>query len=133
TATYGKEYGDDFDLFINSETYFPAIVYNDALTSNLNVSSEPTVSIYNAIKADIDFSISYSDFEDEDYTFTYDKDSLFPKLIPVDDLKPKPVVDTAYPIQWIRRIDLTWTLSLLLSDLSIRRIHEYEYDIFDNT
>ncbi|GJW85508.1 hypothetical protein Tco_0158653 [Tanacetum coccineum] len=93
TATFGREYGDDFDLFINFETYIPAIVYNDASTSYHNVSSEPTVSIYNAIKSNIDFSISYFDFEDEDYTFTYDKDSLFPKLIHVDDLKSKPVND----------------------------------------
>ncbi|GJU28605.1 hypothetical protein Tco_1167226 [Tanacetum coccineum] len=67
TATYGKEYGDDFDLFINSKTDFLAIVYNDASTSNLNVSSEPTISIYNG--------------------------SLSHKLIPVDILKPKPVDD----------------------------------------
>ncbi|GJR02349.1 hypothetical protein Tco_0525333 [Tanacetum coccineum] len=48
------------------QTYFPAIVYNDASTSNQNVSSEPTVSIYNAIKSDIDFDISFFDSEDED-------------------------------------------------------------------
>ncbi|GKB66431.1 hypothetical protein Tco_0927843 [Tanacetum coccineum] len=53
---------------------FPAIVYNDAYASSQNVSSEPTVSIYNAIKADIDFSISFSDFEDEDYTVICNKD-----------------------------------------------------------
>ncbi|GJS04195.1 hypothetical protein Tco_0320703 [Tanacetum coccineum] len=56
------------------EVEFPAIVYNDALTSNENVLSKPPVSIYNEIKADIDFSISFSDFEDEDYTFICDKD-----------------------------------------------------------
>ncbi|GJZ65220.1 hypothetical protein Tco_0621916 [Tanacetum coccineum] len=75
------------------ETNFPAIVYNDASTSNQNVSSEPTVSIYNAIKADIDFHISFSDFEDEDYTFIYNKDSSSYKLIPINDLKPEPVND----------------------------------------
>ncbi|GJX28555.1 hypothetical protein Tco_0236634, partial [Tanacetum coccineum] len=46
------------------EIDFPAIVYNDASTSNQNVSSEPTVSIYNAIKSDIEFHISFSDSED---------------------------------------------------------------------
>ncbi|GJS07627.1 hypothetical protein Tco_0364423 [Tanacetum coccineum] len=45
------------------ETEFPTIVYSDALTSNENVSSEPTVSIYDAIKTDLDFSISISDTE----------------------------------------------------------------------
>ncbi|GKA97717.1 hypothetical protein Tco_0825611, partial [Tanacetum coccineum] len=78
---------------INWETATYAIVYNDASTSIQNVSSEPTVSIYNAIKSDIDFSISYSDSEDEDYTFTYDKDSLSYKLIHVNDIKPEPVND----------------------------------------
>ncbi|GKB24222.1 hypothetical protein Tco_0863623 [Tanacetum coccineum] len=91
TATYDKVYCDDLDSFTDFETDFLAIIYNDASTSNQNVSSEPTVSIYNGIKADIDFHISFSDSEDEDYTFIYDKDSSFYKLIPVNDLKPEPV------------------------------------------
>ncbi|GJW54203.1 hypothetical protein Tco_0098288 [Tanacetum coccineum] len=73
------------------ETDFLAIVYNDASTSNQNVSSEPTVCIYNAIKSDIDFYISFSDSEDEDYTFIYNKDSSSYTLIPANDLKPEPV------------------------------------------
>nr|GEU63420.1 hypothetical protein [Tanacetum cinerariifolium] len=70
---------------------FPAIVYNDASTSYENVSSKPTISIYNAIKTDFDFSISFFDSDDEDYTFICDKDSFSYKLIPVDNLKPKPI------------------------------------------
>ena len=58
-----------------------------------NVSFEATVSIYNAIKADIDFNISFSNSNDENYTFIYDKNSLSHKLIPVDDLKSEPVND----------------------------------------
>ncbi|GJV00529.1 hypothetical protein Tco_1329799 [Tanacetum coccineum] len=91
TDTYGKVYCDDLDSFTDFETDFPAIVYNDASTSNQNVSSEPTVSIYNAIKADIDFHISFSDSEDEYFTFIYNKDSSTYKLIPINDLKPEPV------------------------------------------
>ncbi|GJR14993.1 hypothetical protein Tco_0797645 [Tanacetum coccineum] len=72
---------------------FPSIVYNDALTSNENVSPEPTISIYNAIKTDFDFSISFSDSDDEDYTFICDKDSFSYKLNHVDNLKPEPVND----------------------------------------
>ncbi|GKA12470.1 hypothetical protein Tco_0692016 [Tanacetum coccineum] len=82
-----------FTTAIDFETDFPAIVYNDASTSNQNVSSRPTVCIYNAIKSDIDFSISYFNSEDEDYTFIYDKDSLSHKLIPVNDLKSESVND----------------------------------------
>ncbi|GJS16123.1 hypothetical protein Tco_0410595, partial [Tanacetum coccineum] len=42
TATYGEVYCEDHDSFIDFETDFPAIVYNDASTSNQNVSSKPT-------------------------------------------------------------------------------------------
>nr|GEY11179.1 hypothetical protein [Tanacetum cinerariifolium] len=87
TSTYDKVYCDDLDPFTDSEIDFPAIVYNDASTSNENVLSEPSVSIYNAIKANINFNISFSDSDDEDYTFIYDKNSLSHKLIHVDDLK----------------------------------------------
>nr|GEY71096.1 hypothetical protein [Tanacetum cinerariifolium] len=90
TATYGEVYCEDLDSFIDFETDFPAIV-NDASTSNQNVSYKPNVSIYNAIKSDFGFHISFSDSEDEDYTFIYNKDSSFYKLIPVNDLKSEPV------------------------------------------
>ncbi|GJV98725.1 hypothetical protein Tco_1553977 [Tanacetum coccineum] len=77
TDMYGEVYCEDLDSFTDFETDFPAIVYNDASTSNQNVSFEPTISIYNAIKSDIDFNISFSDSDsdDEDYTFIYNKDS----------------------------------------------------------
>ncbi|GKB51184.1 hypothetical protein Tco_0901937, partial [Tanacetum coccineum] len=42
TATYGKVYCDNLDYFTDFEADFPAIVYNDALTSNENVSSKLT-------------------------------------------------------------------------------------------
>nr|GEY35852.1 hypothetical protein [Tanacetum cinerariifolium] len=92
-ATYDKVYCDNLDFFIDFETDFLAIFYNDVLTSNHNISSKPTVSIYNAINADIDFNISFSDFDDEDYTCIYDKNLFSYKLIPVDDLKPEPIND----------------------------------------
>ncbi|GJU07568.1 hypothetical protein Tco_1123998 [Tanacetum coccineum] len=89
TATYRKVYCDDLDSFTDFEIDFPAIVYNDAYASSQNVSSEPTVSIYNEIKADIDFSISFSNSEDDDYTVICDKDSFSFKIIHVSDLKPE--------------------------------------------
>nr|GEU61640.1 hypothetical protein [Tanacetum cinerariifolium] len=42
TATYGEVYCEDLDSFTDFETDFLAIVYNDASTSNQNVSSEPS-------------------------------------------------------------------------------------------
>ncbi|GJX17338.1 hypothetical protein Tco_0218170 [Tanacetum coccineum] len=41
TATYGKIYCDNLYFFTDFEVDFPAIVYNDALALNENVSSEP--------------------------------------------------------------------------------------------
>ncbi|GJQ95818.1 hypothetical protein Tco_0006957 [Tanacetum coccineum] len=93
TATYGKIYYDDYDLLTGFEADFPAIVYNDALTSNHDISPKQTASIYNAIKTDFYFNISFSDSDDDDYTFIYDKDSFSYKLILVNDWKSESVND----------------------------------------
>ncbi|GKB46908.1 hypothetical protein Tco_0897661, partial [Tanacetum coccineum] len=67
------------------ETEFPAIVFNDMLTSEATPSCEPTVSSLNDNK--IDFRISFDEFDDEDYTVIYDKNSFSYKIISVNDLK----------------------------------------------
>ncbi|GKD92904.1 hypothetical protein Tco_1372741, partial [Tanacetum coccineum] len=59
----------------------------DALTSELEVSSEPTVSPHCDKKVDFDFKISFSESDDEDYTFIYDKNSFSYKLISVNYVK----------------------------------------------
>nr|GEW80081.1 hypothetical protein [Tanacetum cinerariifolium] len=46
TATYGNADYDNLDFFTYFEVDFPGIVYNDALTSNENVSSETTASTF---------------------------------------------------------------------------------------
>ncbi|GJY24394.1 hypothetical protein Tco_0398052 [Tanacetum coccineum] len=52
-TTYGKVYCDNLEFFTDFEADFPSIVYNDALTSNQNVSSEPTNSFsYKLIPVD---------------------------------------------------------------------------------
>nr|GEW72603.1 reverse transcriptase domain-containing protein [Tanacetum cinerariifolium] len=82
-ATYGKIwYDEDVHGLISVETEFPAIVFNDTLTSDEALSCEPTVSPLNDNK--IDFRIS---FDDEDYTVIYDKNSFSYKIISVNDLK----------------------------------------------
>nr|GEY94649.1 hypothetical protein [Tanacetum cinerariifolium] len=82
--------------------HYTTIIYNDAWKSNVNVPSKPHVSIYNAIKADIDFSISLPDSDDEDFTFICDTNLFSYKLVHVNDLKPKPstpsLIYTAYPL-----------------------------------
>ncbi|GJY20803.1 hypothetical protein Tco_0393369 [Tanacetum coccineum] len=69
TATHGKIwYNEDVHELRSVETEFPAIVLNDALTSEVTLSCEPTVSTLNDNK--IDFRISFDEFDDEDYTPT---------------------------------------------------------------
>ncbi|GJS03613.1 hypothetical protein Tco_0320121 [Tanacetum coccineum] len=51
------------------ETEFPTIVFNDALTSEVALLCEPTVSSLNDNQ--IDFRISFDESDDEDYTTVY--------------------------------------------------------------
>ncbi|GKC19230.1 retrovirus-related pol polyprotein from transposon TNT 1-94, partial [Tanacetum coccineum] len=67
------------------ETEFPAIVFNDNLTSNETLFCEPTVSSLN--NNEIDFRISFDEFDDEDYTVVFDKNSFSYKIISANDLK----------------------------------------------
>ncbi|GJS94770.1 hypothetical protein Tco_0801738 [Tanacetum coccineum] len=65
----------------------PAIVYNDALTSELAFSCEPMVSPQHIDKLNWKIGISLSDSDDENYTVIYDNDSFSYKIFSVDDLK----------------------------------------------
>ncbi|GJX82107.1 hypothetical protein Tco_0331588 [Tanacetum coccineum] len=67
TATYGKVkyYEDEDDCFTNFKSEFPAIVFNNNVTSNEILSCEPTVS---SLNNEIDFRISFDESDDEDYT-----------------------------------------------------------------
>ncbi|GJU48965.1 hypothetical protein Tco_1218520 [Tanacetum coccineum] len=76
TATYGKIWYDEdaFDLrFV--ETEFPAIVFNDELSSEKTLSCEPTVSSLN--NNEINFRVSFDESDDEDYTVSYFDDLDF--------------------------------------------------------
>ncbi|GKD85792.1 hypothetical protein Tco_1356946, partial [Tanacetum coccineum] len=87
TATYGKmEYcEDEDDCFTNFETKFPAIVLDNTLTSDASISCGPMVSPLN--DNEIDFRISFDEFDDEDYTVVYDENSFSYKIINVNNLK----------------------------------------------
>ncbi|GKC98517.1 hypothetical protein Tco_1168792, partial [Tanacetum coccineum] len=86
TAKYGKIWYDEGILDLRSvETEFPAIVFNDILTSNETPSYEPTVSSLN--NNEIDFRISFDESDDEDYTVVFDKNSFSYKIISTNDLK----------------------------------------------
>ncbi|GJY39839.1 hypothetical protein Tco_0426203 [Tanacetum coccineum] len=86
TATYGKIWdNEDVHDLGSVETEFPAIVFNDTLTSEATLSCEPKVCSHN--DNEIDFRISFNESDDEDYMMIYDKNSFSNKIISVDDLK----------------------------------------------
>ncbi|GJZ05804.1 hypothetical protein Tco_0539597 [Tanacetum coccineum] len=86
TATYGKIWDNEDVYDLRSvETEFPAIVFNDTLTSEIALSCEPTVSSLN--NNEIDFRILFDESDDEDYTVIFDKNSFSYKIIYVNDLK----------------------------------------------
>ncbi|GJW76926.1 hypothetical protein Tco_0138608, partial [Tanacetum coccineum] len=78
-------YDEDVHDLRSVKTEFPAIVVNDALTFEVTLSYEPTVSSLNDNK--IDFRISFDESDDEDYTVIYDKNSFSYKIISVNNLK----------------------------------------------
>nr|GFC49687.1 hypothetical protein [Tanacetum cinerariifolium] len=86
TATYGKVwYDEDVHDLRSVETEFPAIVFNDAFTSEVTPSYEPTVSFLN--DNEIDFRIWFDESDNEDYMVIYDNNSFSYKIIFVNDLK----------------------------------------------
>ncbi|GJY10262.1 hypothetical protein Tco_0378447 [Tanacetum coccineum] len=86
TATYGKIWdNEDVHDLGSVETEFPAIVFNDTLTSEDALSCEPTVSSLN--NNEIDFRISYDESDDEDCTVIFDKNSFSYKIIYVNNFK----------------------------------------------
>ncbi|GJZ74816.1 hypothetical protein Tco_0639281 [Tanacetum coccineum] len=86
TATYGKIWDNkDVHDLGSIETEFPAIVFNDTLTTEATLSYEPTVSSLNNDK--IDFRILFDASDDEDYTIIFDKNSFYHKIISINDLK----------------------------------------------
>ncbi|GJY50422.1 hypothetical protein Tco_0441269 [Tanacetum coccineum] len=86
TATYGKIwYDEDVHDLRSVETEFPAIVFDDAFTSEVTPSCKPMVSPFNDNK--IDFRVSFDESDDEDYMIIFDENSFSYKIIFVNDLK----------------------------------------------
>ncbi|GKC21487.1 phospholipase-like protein, partial [Tanacetum coccineum] len=82
TATYGKIWDNEDVYDLGSvETKFPAIIFNDTLTSEATLTCEPTVSSLN--DNEIDFRISFDESGDEDYT------NEFPAIVYNDALTSK--------------------------------------------
>ncbi|GJY49976.1 hypothetical protein Tco_0439932 [Tanacetum coccineum] len=86
TARYGNIWYDEEVHDLRSvETKYPAIVFNDNLTSNETLSCEPTVTSLS--DNEIDFRISFDESDDEDYMVVFDKTSFSYKIISTSDLK----------------------------------------------
>ncbi|GJS43498.1 hypothetical protein Tco_0568541 [Tanacetum coccineum] len=86
TTTYGKIWdNEDVHNLGSVETEFPAIVFNDTLTSEAALSYEPTVSTLN--NDEIDFRISFDESDDEDCKSQYAFASITQAYVYPDDLK----------------------------------------------
>ncbi|GJR47239.1 hypothetical protein Tco_1315342 [Tanacetum coccineum] len=78
TATFWKvqSYKDEDDCFIDFETEFLAIFFDNTLTSDTTLLCAPTISSPN--KNNIDFRISLDKSDDEDYTVSENDEILKP-------------------------------------------------------
>ncbi|GJZ25505.1 hypothetical protein Tco_0569758 [Tanacetum coccineum] len=80
-------YFDDLDFFKDFENKFPAIVYNDALTSKSDFLTEPTLSPQHIDEFDLKDETSFSKCDEEEQNVLY-FNNLFPfNIIYPDDLK----------------------------------------------
>ncbi|GJT57899.1 hypothetical protein Tco_0992953 [Tanacetum coccineum] len=78
---------DDLDFFKDFENEFPAIVYNDALTSKLDFSIEPTLCPQHIDEFDLKDETSLSEYDEVEQNVLYFND-LFPfNIIYLDDQK----------------------------------------------
>ncbi|GJW09759.1 hypothetical protein Tco_1575586 [Tanacetum coccineum] len=80
-----ENYENKDNCFIDFETEFPAIVFDNTLTSDTALLCAPTVSPPNKNK--IDSRISLDESDDEDYTVIFDENSFSYKIIFANDLK----------------------------------------------
>nr|GEZ81442.1 hypothetical protein [Tanacetum cinerariifolium] len=107
TATYGKIwYNEDVHYLISFEKEFPAIVYNDALTSEPEVSFDfeneyPAIVYNNTLTSEPEVSIY---FENEFLAIVYNDASVSEPKISAEP------TNMAYPEVWIRRIDCLYNI-----------------------
>nr|GEV28256.1 hypothetical protein [Tanacetum cinerariifolium] len=89
TATYDKTwYDEDVHYLRNFEKEFPSIVYNDALASKSDFSTEPTVSPQHVDEVNFKNETSLSEYDGEEQNVIYFNDLFHFNVIYADDLKP---------------------------------------------
>ncbi|GJY43994.1 hypothetical protein Tco_0432207 [Tanacetum coccineum] len=119
TAKYGKiRYDDDIHDLRSVETKFPAIAFNDKVSSE-TLSCEPTVS---SLHDEINFRILFDDSDDEDYTPTV---SYFVDLYFFKDFKNE------FPA--IVYNDALTSKSDLLTEPTVSPQHIDEFNLKDET
>nr|GEX08096.1 hypothetical protein [Tanacetum cinerariifolium] len=88
TAKYGKICcNDDLEFFKDFENEFPAIVYNDALTSKSNFSTEPTLCPQHINEFDLKDETSLFEYDDVEQNVLYFNDLLSFNINYPDDQK----------------------------------------------
>ncbi|GJV15728.1 hypothetical protein Tco_1361051 [Tanacetum coccineum] len=80
-------YFDDLDFFKDFENEFPAIVYNDALTSKSDFLTEPTISIQHIDEFNLKDETSLSECDEEEQNVLYFNDVFSFYVIYPDDSK----------------------------------------------
>ncbi|GKC23309.1 hypothetical protein Tco_1025459 [Tanacetum coccineum] len=129
TAKYGRIwYDEDVHDLRSVENEFPAITFNDSLKSGETLSCEPTVSSFND---EIDFKISFDDFDDEDYMVIFDKNSFSYKIISTNDLDFFKDFENEFPA--IVYNDAPTSKSDLLTEPILSPQHIDEFDLNDET
>ncbi|GKD73966.1 hypothetical protein Tco_1332248, partial [Tanacetum coccineum] len=78
---------DDLDFFKDFENEFPAIVYNDTLTSKSDHLTEPTLSPQNIDEFDLKDETSLSEYDEVKQNFLYFIDLFSFNIIYLGDLK----------------------------------------------
>nr|GEU46226.1 zinc finger, CCHC-type [Tanacetum cinerariifolium] len=78
---------DDLDFFKDFENEFPAIVYNDALTSKSDSSTEPTLCPQHINEFDLKDETSLSEYNEVEQNILYLNDQFPFNIIYSDDLK----------------------------------------------
>nr|GEV13833.1 hypothetical protein [Tanacetum cinerariifolium] len=78
---------DDLDFFKDFENEFQAIVYNDALTSKSDFSTELTLWAQHIDKFDLNDEISLSEYDEAEQSVLYFNDLFLFNIVYPDDLK----------------------------------------------
>ncbi|GKC46769.1 hypothetical protein Tco_1064491, partial [Tanacetum coccineum] len=78
---------DDLDLFKDFENEFPAIVYNDALTSKSDFLTEPTLSPQHIDEFDLKDETTFPEYDEVEQNVLYFNDLFHFNIIYLDNLK----------------------------------------------